>query len=128
MTNDNPEPIPHDWPVYRTIIAGSRTIGDETIVEKAVSDCGWGISTVICGCAAGVDTLGKLWAQKTGVPVEDYPAQWDTHGRRAGYLRNVQMAEVAEALILIWDGKSPGSKMMRDIALKKGLRIHEKIV
>jgi hypothetical protein len=34
----------------------------------------------------------------------------------AGYLRNIQMAEVADAVVVFWDGESRGTKMMIDIA------------
>ena len=112
----------------KTIIAGSRTIGDYSLVEDAVKACGWDVTTVICGGATGVDTLGAEWAIKNRVTIKSYPAKWNVHGKKAGYIRNVEMAEVGDALILIWDGTSRGSKMMKDIATKKGLRIYEKVV
>ena len=40
------------------------------------------------------------------------PAQWDLYGRAAGPIRNAQMADYADAAIIIWDGKSPGSLNM----------------
>jgi hypothetical protein len=112
----------------RTIIAGSRTIQDYAGLEFAINNCGWKITEVVCGMARGVDTLGHDWAENNGVPCKEFPADWDTYGRRAGFVRNTAMAENADALILMWDGKSPGSKMMKDIALKKGLKFYELIV
>jgi len=50
--------------------------------------------------------------------------QWRENGRRAGYLRNVRMSECADALIALWDGWSPGTKHMIDIAVRKGLLTH----
>lgn len=40
----------------------------------------------------GADTLADEWAHDRGVPVEVYPADWQAHGKRAGLLRNTQMA------------------------------------
>ena len=108
----------------RTIIAGSRTIVDGTLVERGVKECGWQITKVVCGKAHGVDTLGEVWAKQNGIAIDYYPAQWATYGRRAGYVRNALMAENADALLLIWDGESKGSAMMLALARKKGLRIH----
>lgn len=107
----------------RTIIAGSRGVTDFAVIEQAVAGCGWVPTTVISGTARGVDTLGEEWAKKNGVPVERYPADWAKHGRSAGYQRNLLMADKAEALIAVWDGKSPGTKHMIDIAKRGGLTV-----
>lgn len=112
----------------KTIIAGSRTIENALLVRDAALDCGWNITEVVCGKARGVDTLGEAWAVEYSVPVRFFPADWNKHGKRAGFLRNTEMAEYGEALILIWDGKSRGSKMMLDIAKRKGLKIYERVV
>ena len=48
-------------------------------------------------------------------------ADWGLHGRRAGYIRNEDMAEYADACIVFWDGKSPGSRHMIEIAKKAKL-------
>lgn len=112
----------------KTIIAGSRTILDQELINKAAAKCGWTITEVVCGKAAGVDTLGEVWAKAQNVPVKAFPADWHGLGRSAGYHRNAQMADYAEALILVWDGRSPGSRMMYDLARRKGLRISETVV
>lgn len=109
-----------------TIIAGSRTILNPRLVENAAKDCGWNITEVVNGLAHGVDELGGQWAKKNKIKIKEFPANWEKFGRKAGFLRNEQMANYAEALILIWDGESKGSKMMLDLAKKKGLKIFEK--
>lgn len=109
----------------RTIIAGGRDITDCSLVEKAVADCGWRPSVVLCGMARGVDSLGLRWAKANGVPVEKYPALWHVHGNAAGPIRNREMAESAEALILIWDGESPGSRNMLQEATARGLQVYD---
>ena len=105
----------------RVIIAGSRTINDYSIVCAAIGCSFFPISEVVCGMARGVDLLGKQWAEEKGVPVKEFPADWNTHGKKAGYLRNVQMADYADALIAITSG-SPGTKHMIEIAKAKGLK------
>jgi len=112
----------------RTIIAGSRSIEDYTLVESAVKNCGWTPTTVVSGCARGVDTSGEQWALRNHVRIDSHPAKWAIYGKKAGFMRNVEMSEVADALILIWDGVSKGSMMMLDIARKKGLKVHEVVV
>lgn len=35
----------------------------------------------------------------------------------------MDMGDYGEALLAFWDGRSPGTRMMIDIARKKGLRV-----
>jgi len=108
----------------RVIIAGSRDITDLATVYTAVKESGFVITTVVSGTARGVDRLGEEWAKQNGVPVVRYPADWDTYGRSAGYVRNEQMADNADALIACWDKTSKGTLHMINIAKTKGLRVY----
>ena len=99
----------------RVIIAGSRDIKSVEPVYTAIKRAeqqGIIITHVVSGGARGVDTLGEFWAEVKGYPVERFPADWEKHGRAAGPIRNEQMAEWADALIAVWDGKSSGTKHM----------------
>ena len=107
----------------RTIIAGSRTGVGWADVCAAMQQCGWRPSLVISGGAAGADSWGEAWATWNGVPAEGYPARWTAYGRSAGARRNRQMARVAEALVAVWDGVSPGTRDMIDVATRAGLRV-----
>jgi hypothetical protein len=111
----------------RTIIAGTRTLEDYSLVAKAMLEAkakGIVPTVVLSGTARGIDQLGEKWAEEHGVPIERYPAPWDKYGKAAGTIRNTQMAEKANAVVLIWDGKSSGTKDMRNQALSRGLKVH----
>ena len=112
----------------RTIIAGSRGVNNMETLELAMSKCGWTPTVVLCGMAKGADRMGRLWAQKRGIPVEEYPARWLEHGKAAGMIRNRLMAEKGEALVALWDGESRGTKNMIDLAYRKGLHVYEHLV
>lgn len=112
----------------RTIIAGSRTGVTMQNIISAVERCGWRPSVVISGCAQGADRLGEMWAAQQGIPVERFPANWEMHGKSAGYRRNAEMAATADALIALWDGTSRGTKHMIDIARSRGLRVYVRYV
>jgi hypothetical protein len=75
----------------------------------------------VSGNARGADSLGEKYAKDEGFDLEIYPAQWKKLGKQAGFRRNEQMAEVADALIAFWDGESHGTKHMIDIMTNKGL-------
>ena len=69
------------------------------------------VTEIVCGKAAGIDTVGEAWAISNGIKVSEFPAEWDL-GKHAGLLRNAAMAEYADAALIIWDGKSKGSADM----------------
>lgn len=73
--------------MFKVIVAGSRTFNDfDLLCEKldfflqAINDD----IEIVSGMAAGADTLGVKYAQKKGYSVQEFPAQWDALGKRAG--------------------------------------------
>jgi len=108
----------------RTIIAGSRTIKDYDVVKEAIEKSGFDITTLISGTADGVDRLAERWAIENSIDVEQHPADWDKWGRAAGPIRNKEMADCAEACIIVWDKVSKGTKNMMMQAIKNGLKLY----
>lgn len=110
----------------RTIIAGGRHFGCLYTIRHTINnlpDCNKP-SSVSCGKAKGADTLGEVWAVQNAISVDYFDADWDELGKRAGFVRNVDMAKHSEQLIAFWDGKSKGTKHMIDTALKYKLVVH----
>lgn len=101
-------------------IAGSRDVSDASLVPKAVAASGWSPGGVVVGKAPGIDTLAEQWARLQGLPVVEFPANWARYGNRAGSLRNADMAQASDALIAIWNGRSPGTKNMIDQMHRRG--------
>jgi hypothetical protein len=108
----------------RVIVAGSRNIKSYGNVLSAIAQSEFKITEVVSGTAPGVDTLGEHWAEYCNVPIRRFPADWNQHGKRAGVLRNQEMADYADALIAVWDGESPGTKNMINEANKRGLKVY----
>jgi hypothetical protein len=99
----------------KVIVAGSRSIIEMAHVEKAISLAGFVISEVVCGEANGVDTLGKVWARLNNVAVKSMRPNWyplGVYNKLAGFERNEEMGDYADALIAVYDGKSGGTKHM----------------
>jgi YspA, cpYpsA-related SLOG family len=107
----------------KTIIAGSRSITDIDLLYAAIRESGFAITEVVSGRAKGVDKLGEWCADHRGIPWTGFPADWDKYGRSAGFIRNAAMADYAEAAILLWDGKSPGTEHMIALPQEKGLKV-----
>lgn len=119
----------------RVVIAGSRDLTDDCLVEEAVRLSGFTVTTVLSGAARGIDQIAERWAERQGVPVERFPADWKRYGRAAGPRRNTAMVEAAAqapeggAVIAVWNGISRGTRHTIDIARQRGvpvfiLRVH----
>lgn len=78
---------------------------------------------IVSGTAKGADSLGEKFANNMGYKIKTFPPAWEEFGKAAGYIRNKEMAEYADALIVFWDGESKGTKHMIDLATKKNLKI-----
>lgn len=115
--------------MIKVIIAGTRDFNDYAFLKKNVDYFLQGINPnneeieIVSGNARGADKLGERYAKEHNLPVKLFPANWDKYGKRAGYLRNQEMANYADVLIAFWDEKSKGTKHMIDIAKKQDLTV-----
>ena len=115
--------------MFRVIIAGGRDFNDYQLLSTTMDNLLRNITdeiVVVCGQARGADTLGEQYAKEHGYRVDYYPADWKQYGKRAGYLRNEQMAQNADALAAFWNGESRGTKHMIDLAKRYGLKVRIK--
>ena len=112
----------------KTIIAGCREIRHDTDaidhVFAAVKASQFKITEVVSGGARGVDKAGEFWAKINSVPVNRFVPLWAKYGNKAGPIRNREMADYADALIAIWDGKSRGTHHMIECATNLGLKVY----
>lgn len=108
----------------KVIIAGSRDIHNYEELLVAVAKSEFTITEVVSGGARGVDALGEIWARRNMVSVKRFIPDWNLLGKPAGMVRNSQMAQYADALIALWDGKSYGTKNMIETAEKLGLKVY----
>jgi len=109
----------------KLIVAGSREFNDYDLLKKSIQEnfqrCE--VEEIVSGTARGADTLGEQFAKEYNIQVKKFPANWDLYGKSAGYRRNVEMADYADALIAFWNGKSKGTGHMINIAKDKNLRV-----
>ena len=106
---------------FRLVVAGVRYFDDYPKLSDAIDEyikpyADKKSIIIVSGCAEGADKLGERYANEHNMRIERYPAKWDKYGKAAGPLRNERMAEVADAVIVFWDGESKGTKSMIDCA------------
>lgn len=106
----------------KVIIAGSRHMPKTDFYQLilGIINSGFNITEEVCGKAKGADTWGWLWAKSAGIPTKEFPAEWDKYGKAAGPIRNKQMADYADALIVFIYQNSRGSKNMLEQMQKLG--------
>lgn len=108
----------------KVIIAGCRDFTNYNFVENFLDFDEWvqsGAVQIVQGGAAGVDAHAKTYAIVNDINHKQFDADWKTHGKAAGPIRNEEMADYGDCLIAFWDGVSAGTRNMIATATKKGL-------
>ena len=99
----------------KLLIAGSRSLKDFDI-SLVVSD---DVDTIICGGAEGVDLLAEQYADKQNISKYVIRPRYDIYGRAAPIRRNEEMVDMADAVLIIWDGISKGAEYTAKYSKKK---------
>ncbi len=109
------------------LVVGSRSFNDFELMKRKVEFVVNGVDEVqlISGGARGADKLAEVVGKDMMIPVKVFPADWAGQGRKAGFVRNVEMANFADKVIAFWDGESRGTRhmIMTMIGLKKEVLI-----
>ena len=98
------------------------------ILVKCILASKFNITEVVSGTCWGIDKLGEMWAINNGIPTIVKPADWNKLGKRAGYVRNEEMAKIGEALICICTEDSKGSTHMVKIMNELNKPVYHKII
>jgi hypothetical protein len=108
-------------------IIGSRTFTDyQLLKDKCLRVLSRSKNvTIISGGAKGADSLAERFAAEFKLPIIVVKADWQTHGRSAGMIRNNQLLSFATHAIAFWNGESKGTSHMITNAInqKKEIRI-----
>lgn len=118
---------------FRILVTGSRNHDDPYQVRRALqalvemAQLRGQFAVVVHGdCPSGVDFYAAKWCEHTGTTVEAHPAQWDTHGKAAGPLRNQKMVDLgADVCIAFPVGESRGTRDCMARAEKAGIPVFD---
>jgi len=122
----------------KLIIAGGRNLHpDKNLINGLISlyDLNEKVSDYVIGCADGVDSSGYVYAKDLQlmcgthqVNITEFEPDYKAYGKRAPLIRNSKMAVYADALLLIWDGRSKGSADMKKKMMELKKPIYEVIL
>lgn len=108
----------------KLLIAGSRGITDFDLSEHVPKDT----EMIISGGAKGIDTVASEYAVKHNIPITIVRPQYEQFGIAAPIKRNEQMVEMADEILVVWDGASRGTKSTIDLARRMNKRVTVVIV
>lgn len=111
--------------MFKVIVAGSRDFNDYELLKPKLDALLQNKDSVqiVSGGARGADSLGEQYAKEKSLDLKIFPADWDYYGKSAGFKRNSEMAQYADALVAFWDGKSKGTEHMINLAKRNGLQV-----
>ena len=118
----------------KLIIAGSRKLlNRRSIHEKFIESTCYDFfeifpTEIVSGNSGIADWSGEKFAWIQNLQIKKFPADWNKHGKAAGPIRNREMAEYSDALLLIWDGTSRGSANMKKEMNKLDKPVYEVIL
>lgn len=111
----------------RVLVCGGRDFSDRAFLDRilAAVHAIRPITTVIEGGAAGADSMSRRWAERRGIEVVTFPADWELYGKRAGPVRNLKMLrEGRPDLVVAFPGGRGTAHMVRS-AREAGVRTLE---
>ena len=108
---------------YRLVVAGSRNFDDYALLSAELDKLLAGKTniTIVSGTARGADRLGERYASEHNLRIERFPAEWEKYHKGAGPIRNMQMDQSADTVIVFWDNESSGTKNIIECARKQDI-------
>lgn len=100
----------------KVAVVGSRGLHIENIGDYLPPDT----TEIISGGAKGIDTCAAEYARKHGLPLTEIKPDYQRYGRGAPIRRNAEIIELADAVVVLWDGSSRGSRWVIDRCNKTG--------
>ena len=100
----------------KLLISGSRSIKNFDISPYIPSET----ELIIAGGAAGIDKIAEEYADKRRLSKLILRPQYKIYGKAAPLKRNEKMVELADSILIIWDGKSKGSRYTEKYARSLG--------
>ena len=98
----------------KLLIVGSRSIQDFDLSPYVSAE----VDTVISGGAGGIDSLAEQYADLHRLSKHILRPRYDLYERAAPLKRNEQMVDMADAVLIVWDGCSKGTQYTLKYAQK----------
>ena len=103
----------------KILIAGSRTIDIFDLSPYIPKET----TLIISGGAPGIDTLAEKYADEHKISKLILLPQYHRYGKFAPIKRNQAMVDIADIIVVVWDGRSRGTKHTLQYAESKSKKV-----
>ena len=103
----------------KILIAGSRSIEEFDLSPHIPIET----ELIISGGARGIDSVAEKYADQHSISKLILRPDYRCYGKGAPIKRNEKMVEIADLVLVIWDGVSRGAKYTAEYARKKGKQV-----
>lgn len=111
----------------RVVVCGSRDWTDFECIQVALidlEDLGEPIEIIHGACPTGADHYADIVADALGFTVRRFPADWKTHGKAAGPIRNREMLNLLPDRVLAFQRNgSRGTQGTINEARRRGIPV-----
>ena len=104
----------------KLLVVGSRSIEKFDLSQYIPKD----IDLIITGGASGIDSIAEFFADKHKISKLVLRPQYHVYKKAAPLKRNEKMVNLADEILVIWDGKSKGTKYTIEYAKHKNKNMH----
>lgn len=115
--------------MVKILICGGRDFKDLQLMENIFASIEQSYKnddiTIIVGGAKGADRMAERFARRHKFEVQKFPADWEKHGKSAGFIRNRQMLDEGKPDFVIAVPGGPGTADMCKQAKENGFTVVE---
>lgn len=109
----------------RLLVCGGRDYADRKRLFSVLDALQPYPTVVIHGAARGADSLAGEWARVRDIAERPFPADWKTHGKGAGFIRNRQMLIEGQPTFVVAFPGGRGTGNMIKLAKAAGVPVME---
>lgn len=111
----------------KILVCGDRNWKNADVIRRVLHTIQHDVTLLVHGAARGADSLAAQEAENLHIPTKSFPADWNTHGRSAGIIRNITMFKetIPDLVIAFHDDltSSKGTKHMAQYAHSHNVRV-----
>ena len=106
----------------RVGIIGSRELngGEERCYERICGSVPANCTEIVSGGADGVDALSERYARENAILFKKFEPEYHKYGKNAPLMRNAQIVDYANFMLVFWNGKSRGTARAIEICCELG--------
>ena len=79
------------------------------------------LTEIVSGGADGVDSIARSFAEANGIEYTEFLPDYEINGKGAPLLRNFDIINTSDYVMIFWDGSSHGSRFVIEKCIDKNI-------